>query len=451
MLFFHQKKYRCMRLLNKIAFLFFFQTVLFNSYLFAQDTLLTVDEAVKNAIEHNFGITVSRNEIEIGKINNNWANAGAIPVISATANKTVGVNNLQQKLNNGTVITKNGNTTQNFNAGIAVNWKVFDGLKMFATKRRLEELERNGEYAFKKNLNETVYNVIASYYNVVTLNEQIKSTEEQIRLYRDRNDLAQRRLEIGTGAKYEVLEAQVDLNEQYSILLSLRNSLSLAKTSLNNLMGKVPDTSYAVVDTIIVKDLPAIEEAQSKIEKQNPDILLANSELSILSETKKEINAERLPVVTLNGFYNFARNKNGAGFTLLNQTYGPSGSIGVAIPLFNGVLIKKQLAVTDIQIKNQKITQEQTKNDIQTALTNAYINYNNSLKLVELEKNNLILATENIYIANERYKKLNITSVELRQIQISYSDAKNRLYNALNQAKLAEAQVALLTGDIANL
>ena len=84
-------------------------------------------------------------------------------------------------------------------------------------------------------------------------------------------------------------------------------------------------------------------------------------------------------------------------------------------------------------------------------LTNAYINSIHSLKLVELENNNLVLSTENIYIANERYTKLNITSVELRKIQISYSDAKNRLYNALYQAKLAETQIGLLTGDIANL
>ncbi len=440
-----------MRLFSKIALLSFVHFFVFKKLLFAQDTLLTADDAVKYAIEHNFGVTISKNEIEIGKINNSWANTGAIPVISATANKAVGVNNLQQRLSNGTVTNKNGNTTQTFNAGVAVNWTVFDGLKMFATKRRLEELERNGEYTFKKNLNETVYNVISAYYNVVTLNEQIKSTREQIILYRDRNDLAQRRLEIGTGAKYEVLEAQVDLNEQYSILLSLQNSLAVAKTSLNNIMGKTPDTAYVVVDTITVKELPSIENAQNKIEKQNPDVLLANSDLKVLFETKKEINAERLPVVTLNGFYNFARNKNGAGFTLLNQTYGPSGSIGLAVPLFNGTIVKKQLAVTDIQIRNQQITQQETKNNIQTLLTNAYINYNNSLKLVELEKNNLVLAAENIYIADERYKKLNITSVELRQIQISYSDAKNRLYNALYQAKLAEAQVALLTGDIANL
>jgi len=113
--------------------------------------------------------------------------------------------------------------------------------------------------------------------------------------------------------------------------------------------------------------------------------------------------------------------------------------------------VKKQLSISDIQIKNQNLSIAQTKNDIQTALTNAYINYNNALKAIELEKNNLVLASENIMIATERYKKLNITSVELRQIQISYNAAKNRLYDALYQAKVAETTVALLSGDIANL
>ena len=166
---------------------------------------------------------------------------------------------------------------------------------------------------------------------------------------------------------------------------------------------------------------------------------------------KKEINAERLPGVELNGYYNFARNSNGAGFNLLNQTYGPSGSVGISIPIFRGVVVKKQLQISDIQIKDQQITIARTKNNLETQLKNAYINYNNALKAIELERNNLVLAKENILIATERYKRLNITSVELRQIQISYNDARNRLYNDLYQAKMAEATVGLLSGDIANL
>ena len=412
---------------------------------------MTAEEAVKTAIENNYGVIISKNEIEIGSINNSWANTSAIPIVSATASKQVGVNNLQQHLSNGTITTKNGNKTQNLNAGVAVNWRIFDGLKMFATKKRLEELERSGEYSFRKNLNEIVFNVISSYYNIVTLNEQKKATLEQISLYNDRYNLAQRRLEIGTGAKYEVLQAEVDLNEQRSNLLSLQNSIAIAKSSLQSLLGKNPDTSFSIVDTITVMPLPLYVDVQNKINQQNPDVLLANSQLYILNQEKKEINAARLPSVELNGYYNFARNSNGAGFNLLNQTYGPSGSVGISIPIFSGIVVKKQLQISDIQIRDQQITIEQTRNNLETQLKNAYINYNNALKAIELERNNLVLARENIMIATERYKRLNITSVELRQIQISYNDARNRLYNDLYQAKIAEATVGLLSGDIANL
>ncbi|MEP7253993.1 MAG: TolC family protein, partial [Ginsengibacter sp.] len=398
---------RCSRLICTFLLIVF----VFYNHAFAQDTLLTVEDAIRYTIENNFAVTISRNNVEIGKINNNWANAGAIPVIRGSASKTVGVNNLQQKLSNGTTTIRNGNNTKNTSAGILVEWPIFDGFKMFATKRRLEELERNGEYAFRKALNEAVYNVVAGYYNVVTLKEQIRSTAEQIALYRERYVLAQRRFEIGTGAKYEVIQAEVDLNEQKSLLLSTQNSLELAKVSLTNSMGKIPDTSYKVADTIFIQPLPAITDVQSRIEQQNPDLQLVNSDLKILFETRKEVAAQRLPVITLNGNYNFVRNSNGAGFTLFNQTYGPSGSIGVAVPLFNGGLVKKQVAVTDIQIRNQNITIAETKNNIQSTLANAYINYNNSLKIIDLEKNNLQLATENIYIATERFKTLNITSV----------------------------------------
>ena len=415
------------------------------------NTLLTAQEAIQIAIENNYGIVISRNETEIGTINNSWANAGAVPVVSADANFAMGRNTLHQKLSNGTFTKKSGNNTQNLAAGLAVNWTVFDGFKMFATKKKLEELERNGEYAFKKQLNETIYNVINSYYQIVTLNEQKNATLEQMRLYNARYTLAQRRFEIGTGAKYEVLEAQVDLNAQRSSLIYLENSISVEKSTLSNLMGKRSDTSFRVADTIIVNPLPAFEELQNKINLQNPDILLANSQLIILTQTKKETNSERLPSVVLQGFYNFNKNSNGAGFTLYNQTYGPSGAVGISIPIFNGNLVKRQLDINDIQIKNQTLALAQTKDNVQTDLTNAYISYNNALKAIELEQNNFVLQMEDIQIAIERYKKLAITSVELRQIQTSYNDAVNRLYTALFQGKLAETTIALLTGEIGNL
>ncbi|MEO6219102.1 MAG: hypothetical protein ABIO81_01650, partial [Ginsengibacter sp.] len=67
-----------MKRFSSIICLFLLQGLGFSFHLFAQDSLLTAEEAVKYAIENNYGITISRNTIQIGAINNNWANAGAV-------------------------------------------------------------------------------------------------------------------------------------------------------------------------------------------------------------------------------------------------------------------------------------------------------------------------------------------------------------------------------------
>ena len=72
-------------------------------------------------------------------------------------------------------------------------------------------------------------------------------------------------------------------------------------------------------------------------------------------QTKKEINANQLPSANLGANYNFIQNKNSAGFTLLNQTYGPSATIAVSVPLFAGLIVKRQLQVANINTKNQGI------------------------------------------------------------------------------------------------
>ena len=424
--------------------------LLISVVLHAQDSL-TIEEAIKSAINHNYGVLISKNSIGIGKINNNWANAGAIPSISATANKSIGLSNIKQELNSGSTINKNGATNQNLNAGVGISWKAFDGFKMFAAKKRLEELERNGEYAFRKSLDETVYNVVTQFYNIVKLNEQLKAVREQIQLFQDRLKIADMKYNIGSGAKYELLQAKVDLNEQGSNALNIRNQIQLAKAVLSNLIGRQTDTAYKVADTITLHPVPDIHTVETKIASDNPDVLLANSNLAIMIQTKREINAGRLPTVTLNGNYNFVRSSNGAGLTLSNQNYGPSASIGVAIPIFNGGLVRKQSSVEDVLIKNQNLSIEQLKNNLHTSVVSAFINFQNALNLVAYEKSNLSLASENIFIASQRFKMLNITSVELRQVQISYIDAETRLFNALYQAKLAEAEIALLTGDISGL
>ena len=433
---------------NHLKKTFLLQLFLLPFICMAQSTSLTLEEAVKIAIENNYGVVIAKNQIEIGKLNNTWGNAGALPVISATGNKTLATNNIQQELQNGTSIKRNGASVNNMNAGLAVSWRFFDGMRMFATKKRLEELEIMGELSFRKMTNETVYNVIVTYYLIVSLKQQIKATSDMIGLYKERLKIADARFTIGTGNKPDVLQAKVDLNEQESSLISIDNNININKTNLNIILAREPATKFETADSFMLSAQPDFLSLQQKITQQNPDVMLAQSNLAVLIQSKKELYSLGLPSATLNTNYNFIRNKSAAGFTLLNQTFGPSASIGLSIPIFNGGVARQQLKVANINIKNQTIVNEQLKNQLLGSFTNAYLNYNNGLKLAAMEQKNLLLVKENNFINIERFKKFSITSVELRQGQIYYTDAQARLINAQYQAKIAEAEMLLLAGEI---
>jgi outer membrane protein len=424
-------------------------TLLLSAPVFAQPTVLTLKDAVQMALQNNFDVVIAKNESEISAINNNWANAGLMPVVSITANKLLGTNNIQQNLVNGTEIKTSGASVNNLNAGLAASWRFFDGMRMFATKKRLEELEKMGITNFTKITNETIYNVTTAYYNIVRLKQQVKAIKEVITLYEERLKIAEARFNIGSSPKTDMLQAKVDLNEQQTNLTTAENAISLGKVALNNLLARQPATAFETEDSFYLNKQVDYLTLQQKLEQQNPDILLAKSNVAVLVQTKKELNAQRLPTATLNGNYNFVRNRNAAGFTLLNQTYGPSASIGIAIPIIVGGQVKQQLHAADLTIKNQEIATSQVKNQVLSAFTNAYLNYSNGLKLAEMEKNNLELVKENNMINLERFKKLSITSVELRQGQINYTDAQYRLINAQYQSKMAEAEMLLLAGEIA--
>lgn len=425
---------------------------LINILAFAQEpSKLSVDDAIRMAVEKNFDVEIVKNEQQIGNINNNWGTAGLYPTINATSTVGIASNNLEQKFFDGREINRNGAILRNINAGFAVSWRIFDGMRMFASKRRLEELEKIGELSFRSQINTTVFNVIAAYYEIVQLNQQRKALQATIKFFEERKLIAESRFTIGTAPKTDFLQAEVDLNQQKGSLLAIENNIRVAKANFNNLLARKPETVFEVMDVIEPDAGLTYAALLQKAQTDNYDLLLAQSSLSVLVQQKREIISQRLPSVTLNGSYNFNQSKNSAGQFLLNRNSGPSGNVGIAIPIFQGGNIKRQEQVADIGIKNQQIVIDRLKNQVNTSLLNAYYNFQNALNLVKLEKNTLALIEENNLIATERFRKLAITSLELRQVQIDYINGQTRYINSLYMAKLAEAEMKLLAGDLSKL
>ena len=75
-------------------------------------TVLTLNDAIQQALSKNFDLQIARNDEEVANLLNNWGNAGRLPTVSAAAGYNFSNNNLDQRLSNGTNIKRNGASFQ---------------------------------------------------------------------------------------------------------------------------------------------------------------------------------------------------------------------------------------------------------------------------------------------------------------------------------------------------
>jgi outer membrane protein len=413
-----------------------------------RDTLFTAEEAVQEALKNNLQIEISRKDLEAAQLNNSWAMAGRWPSLNATVSDVESVTNLNQKLSNGSEISRDGALTNNFTANLVFNWRVFQGFRVKAAKERLEEFEKIGSINLEQQMAVITFDVLVNYYNLVRLNRQVIATQAIIDLNKERTLIADTRFNVGTAAKTDFLQASIDLNEQKVNLEQIYSQIDLTKARLNTLLKRDPRNALGVTDTSFkLNTIDTVVLARSMREK-NYDLLRAQSELAVLIQEKKEINSQRIPFLNLSSVTSFNRNKSDAGFFLSNQTFGPNLGLSLGIPIYNGNIFKTQSRINDVQQKTQSLVIENLANEVTLQLNNSYVEYLNAMKTVTIEEKNLDLASENNFISTERFKKAQGNSIELRQAQLSLVDAQYRLINAQFRAKLAEINMLLLAGEI---
>ena len=433
--------------LKNMALLFYF--LLFTFYLQAQP-LLTLDEAIDSALKNNLDIQVFRNTADIATVSNSWALAGKIPTAATDFGYTYSLTNLSQNLSNGTTTKRNGASNRSFTGRAGVDFVLFNGFRVRYTKRQLEQEQQVGELNLKQQSNQTVFDVITNYYNIARLQQQISTLQQTITLFEDRVKLAKARFEIGTTAKNDYLQSAIDLKEQETTLLSLRNSLQQAKTTLNTLLARDPNIDFSVDSTVQTISLPQQQQVLQSLDTSNYRIRSSQASEQALVAQYGIIKSQRYPALGINAGLGFAQSNNSAGFTLSNQTLGPQVGFTLSVPLFNGGIVRKQLQVNDIQVKSQKIQTQSIRNELRGTLVNAYKEYENAQQQYALQEDNLKLIRENNFIATERFKRAAITLVELREVQINLVTAQARLIDAQYTMKLDAVALQFLTGSLAN-
>ena len=414
--------------------------------------LLTVEEAVAAALKNNFDIQLLRNDSAVYALNNSYATAAFLPRINASSAILFNKNNIKQKLSDGSERGQNNLQSNNINSNLNLNWTVFDGFKMFATRDKLAEFVRLGEISIKNQLVRTVADVIITYYNIVRQKQQLSAIGEQMALNEERVLQAEKKISVGLGAKPELLQAKLDLNAQKAAQLTQLNLIEQLKEQLNQLVNFKAGTSYEVADSIPINTGLIADDIFATAEKNNFELLLAKQNIKIANFTLKERKAERFPTVGVNAAYNFSKTSNQAvvnTFTpLFNRNFGFNYGLNANIPIFNGFNARRAIREAKYDIEYQQLLYDYQFSRVNIAISTAYKNYELQKRTLALEEENILLAKENVYISVERLRLGVSTSLEVRETQRSLEEAYNRLIAARYNTKVAETELLRLRGDI---
>ncbi|MBN1182064.1 MAG: TolC family protein [Bacteroidales bacterium] len=430
-------------MMNTIKRLYIIIFSCISSFGYAQK-ILTIEEAVNIAMKNNYNILVAWNEADIAKANNTPGNAGMLPSVNISSSGNYESNNVYQEQSSGEITEYNPLTSTSLNAGAQLTWTLYDGGKMFVTKQKLSEIQALGEIKFRESVVQTLFDVYATYYDIVKQKHQLAFINEVINLNQERVIIAQTGFDAGTMAKTDLLQAKIDLNVALENAINQEYVIITTKNELKVLLGVTPEDDFDVSDSIPFADIPDRDDIIQKIDSTNTRILAYKKQLEITGLSLKEANRLFYPKIDLRAGYYYMQTNNSDGSVLQNSYTGPQIGGTITIPLFNGNETRRKVQIAQLEMESAKYDLQNILLQVDKELENALTEFENQKKLMEIEKENNELARENFEISLQRMKLGQTNTLEVHQAQENFVQSSTRLFNFEYNLKLAELKLKQL-------
>lgn len=402
---------------------------------------ITLDEAIQKAMKNNFDIRVAQKVSEVSKVQNTAGSAGMLPTVGVVGNAAYSVNDVNQKLSTGLVNNMKGVGGTDASAGLQLNWTLFDGGKMFVTKRKLNEIQALGEIQFKEKVLQSTYQLIAAYYDVVRYKQQLISIYEAQNLSNERVKIAQAGFNAGSLVKTDLLQAKIDQNISSQSSIVQKFVIEASLKNFNVLLGESQVESYDITDSIPLTYMPDSTELLQKISNSNTGILALQKQLSIAELALKENKSAYLPTFNVKAGYYASVSDNSIGSVLHTTSIGPQIGGTLNIPLYNAGETRRKAAVAKLQSETVSLDLESLKLQLTTELKVLLRDFEDQQRLLKIEAENNALAKENISISLERLKQGQTTSLEVHQAQEYYVQSSTRLINFRYNLKMVETKL----------
>jgi len=395
-------------------------------------TMLTLNDCIDIALRKNPTIAASFFTVDVNRSLVGEARSVYYPQLSASA--------LYDRVQPASSSTSTTSYNQ-YTGSVSLNQYITD---FGRTSSQVEISKYNLESA-RSNLNATQDTIILSvkqaYYGVLVAKRNRDVEADVIKQMQLHLDQAKAFYAVGTNARIDVINAEVNLSTAQLSLITAENALKIAWVTLNNAMGTPDPPAYTIKDDLAFQKYPiTLEEATARAFENRPDLK------SIVAQRQA---AEENVSFARSGYYpNLSGNANyyATGETTSSFLHGWSAGVVLTVPLFSGFLTQQQVAAAKSNLYVLRANEESLRQQILLEIRQAYLNLlaaEASISTADLASKQ---AKENLDLANGRYAAGVGSPIEVSDAFALYVTAQANLTSALANYKTSQASIEKAMG-----
>ena len=452
-------------------------------------TRINFDEAIRIALDQNTNLkraanNVRRAEASVWAERMDWAPSANL---RSSASRNFGRSFSQEE---GQIINQ---STDFFSIGVnsSITFQGM-GIQNYASMRQAQSQSTASELTLGRTRQDVVFQVMNNYIALVENREILRVQREELEARRQQLRQIQEFVDAGSRPVSALYEQQAAVAEAESNVLTSERDVELTETRLLQVLRLDPMQPYSFQapdldrDTLVSADYD-LQQLMANAFDRRLDLRSARASVNAAESGVRSARSRYYPTLSISGDYNTNWSSQapdtqpipGTGrvdtvnvltqegillpraiplklpderqlgfYDILDQRRGGSIGISLSFPIFDGLRREQQIEEAQVSVQNARYDLEDQKLQIALEVREAYLNYRNAAKQLEVTAKQVRAARQAREAAQERYNLGAASIVELTNANRNFVQAASQRirarYNFLFQEKLIDYYVGVL-------
>ena len=399
---------------------------------------LSVDEAVRIALENKAAITNAEKDVTIAKLNRNSTASLLLPSINAS-------NSFRETTYGNSILSG----SESYSGGVNLSQSLFNFGGKVNSVRQSDNSYQISRIQKRSTTSRIILNVYTFYYDYLKNSELYEIAKEDLQLSQRQLDLVKQQFDLGAVSKTDYLKATVRYGTAKSTLLNRELSFNNSFKNLRNSMGLIgTDTLINLPKKVEINlIIPSFDEAYQLMLSSSPSLNILDRRVTSAKIGVKQSWASSLPSLNMSLGYN-GTSSDQVTKQYFEDNYIKSANLTLSIPLFNGFRQRNDIKISKLQLSQEQASYSSAIKDAEVDLYSLLNRLNNYEELIPIQEEVLLSAEEDLKLAQQKYELGSADILELLDAQLAVIQASSSLVSTKYDAAIQLANLDDLIGTL---